>query len=354
MTEKPNPNIQADLNVLLGNTALPYVLQAVGSVATTHEYVFDGVGADGLEVIMNRGRFVRQALKRAKTVGGTEERAVYDFLPGSIGRPGMPESQSARRGVETGRDYEDFDKKIRHLIQAGHSSFNKGNQPKPQLVRGLATRLRRWFFPPWDESLDRLEAMRPLLGRDLSVVVYGEPGYGDDYSEYTSFAERSVQPKADVWKNWGLKESSPTEDIKAAMQWRGIDALTWDTAHGEDFSEPSVLLKRLLDAGLVRRFHLSVGRTDQKKRLKDLGKDKFDAQTANARRAFIESPMRALETPEGKQLKMYIEAMEAQGHAGVVVLEEMPQRPVGKARQEQKSIIANIRLLRSAVLNKQT
>lgn len=322
---------QDNINVLIGSAALPYAVQVLGTVAMTHKYV-EGIGADGVELIPTRSNLMRQVLRRATVVGEIPEGVNTDH-------EGSPS---------------DFDIQVRQLIKAGHSSFDKGeNETRSNNIKGLVSRLRGWFFTAWDESLVRLSTAQTLLERPLSVVMYGEPGYGDDYSEYTQFGSRSMQPKGSVWKAWGLEENSPVSEVAKAMKQHGVDTFTWDTAHGQDFEDSYGLLQRLLKAGLVQRMHLSIGRSDQKKRLKELGKEEFETQTDDSRRKFIASSKEAIETPEGQQLALYLRHMKQQGLPAEVVLEEMPQLRVGKARDEQRQIIASIRGVRDIVLNKE-
>lgn len=318
-----------EFSVLLGSVALPPVVQIFGTANSINQYVTERVGADGMEYMPGNLNVLRwQIARRAKAI-----EVSSDILDGQATEP------------------TEFDQTLQRLVQAGHSTFIKGGRWSPKEL------FFRAIYQRWDKSLLTLKAAQSVIRRKLSVVLYGESGYGDDYVDVTEFKERTMQPKASVWEAWKLTKDSSVDEIRKAMKDHGIDTFTWDTAHGEDFGEGPQdrldMLEKLLQAGLVRRFHLSVGRSDQKKRLKKQGKEAFDRQTDKARDAFIESPEKALETTEGQQLAMYIRYMHKEGLPGVVVLEEMPQLWADKAQLAQRQIIANIRRLRNNVLGLQ-
>src|SRR5690349_1516361 len=141
-----------EFSVLLGSVALPYVVQALGTASSIHEYVTDRVGADGMEYMPGHSVLTWQILRRANMVAASQ-----DVLDG----------QASERT--------EFDKTLQELIPAGHSSFIQGTES------GLKGWAFRAIYQRWDRSLLTLKALQSVVKSRLSVVMYGEPGYGDNY-----------------------------------------------------------------------------------------------------------------------------------------------------------------------------
>ena len=130
--------------------------------------------------------------------------------------------------------------------------------------RALAT-ISYVLFPERVSSLNDLERLQRVVGRELPVVLY-PPNPGEESGTDRHFAEKTFQPTPEVMHSWNVK--TPEELITEAYK-RGYTGLCIDLFHmraervdGVDLSPWQETLPRLLPH--TQEIHVAAGRVDIK------------------------------------------------------------------------------------------
>lgn len=303
----------ASPEVLVSNLSLPPRVLASGGTEA-HERYLRGVGASGIELTPIHPvfyPFMRTILRNA----------VYEHPDGNI-----PDEYAV----------------VREIVQAGHSSFREVDKDKSVIAP---------LFPRWPDSLRVLTQVKRMRPDHFPVVLYpnfenGQVVYDDSNAP---FDERTFQPKAADFKNWGLEDGSrtPVPVIQHASEAHGLRKVTVDCLHVQlGFEDPLDMAVRLAAAGLVSEFHVSLNRLDITGRHSELAE-----RTRQAKRAFEQSAEAAGATLEGEMLKVVADQWrnnpQYAGRLGRVVLEDGPVKKPGYkgTMRSHRSIIETIKEL---------
>lgn len=65
------------------------------------------------------------------------------------------------------------------------------------------------------------------------------------------FDERMIEPHPAIWKQWGMREDTSPDQVRAELQARGFTGLSWNTMRSRAFADPLELCKRLSIGGLI-------------------------------------------------------------------------------------------------------
>jgi hypothetical protein len=328
-----------EIEVVFSNLSLPLPLQLAGSVGQ-YESHLTAIGAAGLQVTPQYSRFCARLLHRADQLLVTPE---LWKRPESLSRLEMQEALFDLRGLGLGKDPSYEDETLKRLVRSGHSGFRKDDHDESRVMARL--------FPRMSESLIQLRRMQEVVGR-LAVVLYSnrEGGACMYNVDNAPFGLRTIQPKAEDWRAWGLAEDASRPEIAYIHAQHGFvrsPLFDYDGFHDAGFIDPMALCSRLSAAGLLRAYHLSIGRADMTK-----SDDQLRQRTTQAMLAFMKSPKAALATEEGEKLQLVVRDWKNDPrHAGQrrqIVVEHWPGVSRRQARRHQRAITETVETIAGA------
>lgn len=343
-----------NIAVVQANLAMPF--SCIYGGLQTNEAYLSAVGADGMQITpVHFSPLVAQIVRRGRTWEGYE-RTHEPMLEarGPTGSFGHDLVNSLFDAPEPRRTY--ADEATGRILHSVHQSFRDDIRDN-----GLVAQA----FPRWPRSLRQMEFMQAAARRSVPAVLYPifRSGKLIEYSNivesveglvHVPFEDRTYQPTAEVFRAFGLTEDSSTEDIAQTTYGHGYSGMTWDSLWSQSFRDPLALCDRLASAGLLRSFHLSVGRKDAAQNDPELAKRSMQADAA-----FMASPEAAARTLEGEMLLSVTRGWKQQPlryftdtppvrWSRSIVLEKPYRKNASKSAREDRATFENVRALAAA------